>query len=224
MNININSVNSLSIENNIVNKHASAQYANENNIVNKAEQEKLSKQDGCYVELSQTSEAYTDYVSKVDRILEKIGNGQAVSDRDRQWLESEVQNMLSGQNDIMANSHFKNQDVLDGIKEDLAEKNKRFNDMMSELKDDEVSITGNSAQAVKEFNIKSQEELIDKFRKNIEETDEDAPKNTSIANETYKEEFFTDGFIEKYIDREFKKIEDDISKDIIRFYKEAYEE
>ena len=183
---------------------------------------KSDQEEDCSVSISQESESYREYVSRMDDLLNKIGNGEAVSEKDRNWLEGEVQSMLSGHYDNLGSFSFQRADVLEDLKKDVAEKNKKFNEMLQQNAADSMKTDFSFIQTTKELELKEKEELIEKFSKSME--DEDNVNKKDEKNHMYDEQYFTDTFVEKYIDKEFDKLEKDIDKDIIKGAKAIEEE
>ena len=179
-------------------------------------------QNNCTVDFSEESESYREYDTRMDDLLNRIGNNEAVSEKDKQWLEGEVQSMLSGHYDNLGSFSFQRADVLEVLKKDVAEKNKKFNEMLQQNVADSMKTDFSFIQTTKELELKEKEELIEKFSKSMEDEDKVIKKDEN--NHMYDEQYFTDTFVEKYIDKEFDKLEKDIDKDIIKGAKAIEEE
>lgn len=99
-------------------KHSSVLNENEDNTNAKE----------CFVSLSHESEAYTDYINKMDSILNKLGNEEEISKNEKQWLDSEIESFISGQNKFFSSFSFKRQDILNDLIDEKRYKDKSMND------------------------------------------------------------------------------------------------
>ncbi|SEB05816.1 hypothetical protein SAMN02910384_03249 [Pseudobutyrivibrio sp. ACV-2] len=203
------------------------QSSNSSNPVNKKIQssflndsKNIRNNTNCQVFLSHESEAYTDYVNKMDSILDKLGNAEEISQNEKQWLNSEIESIISGQYGAFSSFSFKRQDILNNLVEDKKHEDKRMNDLLEQLKKDKQAISpNNSIDLETELSLKNEAKLIEKFTEAMED-EEDLTKEHICDELIPTDEFFTDRFRETYIDKELKKAKDDLSQEMIHKIKE----
>lgn len=173
-------------------KHSSGLNENENNTNAKE----------CFVALSHESEAYTDYINKMDSILNKLGNEEEISKNEKRWLDSEIESFISGHNKFFSSSNFVRQDILKDLIEEKKSEDKRMNELLEQLQKERQAFSPNGTIDIeKELSLKNEAKLIEKFTDAMDNKEDLAKEHLSDIT-MVKDEFFTENFLETYIDKE----------------------
>ncbi|QFJ55360.1 hypothetical protein [Pseudobutyrivibrio xylanivorans] len=163
---------------------------------------------------NKNSESYSEYVTRMDDILTKMAEGQALSSKEQQWLDSEVQNYASGQYDSFGGFDFKNSDILNKYLEDREAKEREYKRLTEELEADKALHDGSLfSHLKKEHDLQAKEDLIKALTESLHEEenfDTETDKQDSEADEVY----FKDGFIDRYVEKEVQKMEESIGRDL----------
>lgn len=156
----------------------------------------------------------------MDSILNKLGNEEEISKNEKRWLDSEIESFISGHNKFFSSSNFVRQDILKDLIEEKKSEDKRMNDLLEQLQKERQAISPNGTIDIeKELSLKNEAKLIEKFTEAMDNEEDLAKEHLSDVSMS-KDEFFTENFWETYIDKEFKKAKDDLSKEMIQEIKE----
>ena len=119
-------------------------------------------------------DALSEYQKRMDAILNKIASGETVSSKDREWLDGELQSIMSGHYKGLVDLKLERKDVLNELADNVLQRKRLFNDMLKQTDE-----TGGIKAIVDfdflqdEFDIKSKEELIEQLTKALEDDDDD---------------------------------------------------
>jgi hypothetical protein len=167
------------------------------------------------ISFNRDSDAYREYVSRMDEILGKIANGQTVSNKDQQWFDSEVENYVSGQYEGLGGFEFERADVLGKYIEDRKAKEREYNRLTEQLDADKELHDGRLYKHLKkEHDLQDEEELVKTLTESLEEEKEDFNTNKDNREGEADEAYFKEGFVDRYVEKEVQKMEDSIGRDL----------
>ncbi len=210
MRINYNSISTFQHANN----YATNPNVSPNDSSTPSTIEDNNNEHGCVLSISSKSEAYTEYINKMDSILTKLRNNEEISQKDREWLDGEVQSMLSGQYDNLPAFSFKRQNVLEGLINERQTEEKRMQDLLDQLEKEKNTIKKNNSKLLEtEQALNTEAELLEKFTDSMDNKDKSYIYKKNV-DDTKKEEYYTDSFIEGYIDKEFERAKNDFNREM----------
>ncbi len=167
------------------------------------------------ISFNRDSEAYREYVSRMDEILNKISSGQTVSNKDQQWFDSEVESYVSGHYDGVDKFEFKRADVLSKYIEERKAKDREYNRLTEQLNADKELHDGRLYKHLKkEHDLQDEEELVKTLTESLEEEKEDFNTNKDNREGEADEAYFKEGFVDRYVEKEVQKMEDSIGRDL----------
>lgn len=167
------------------------------------------------ISFNKDSEAYREYVSRMDEILGKIANGQTVSNKDQQWFDSEVESYVSGHYDGVGEFEFERADVLSKCIEERKAKDREYNRLTEQLNADKELHDGRLYKHLKkEHDLQDEEDLVKTLTESLEEEKEDFNTNKDNREGEADEAYFKEGFVDRYVEKEVQKMEDSIGRDL----------
>ncbi|MDC7279521.1 hypothetical protein NXH64_08400 [Butyrivibrio fibrisolvens] len=138
-------------------------------------------------------DAYTEYMERMNDVLGKIGKGETVSQKDREWLDGELNSIVSGHYNNLVNMKFERQDVLEALSENMAQRRRMMFDMLKEIEANDNVFQQNFAFLQDEFEIKDKEELVEKLTEALELEEEEEAQAEESEEEVSEEEVDENG-------------------------------
>ncbi len=175
------------------------------------EKSKVSSNNG----IDKDSEAYKEYVSRMDGILGRLADGQSISNKDQQWLDSEVDNLLSGRYDGFGGFEFERADVLSNYIEEKKEKEREYDRLAEQLAADQALHDGRLfSHLKKEHDLQDKEDLVKTLTESLEEEKEDFSTEKDRQESGSDEAYYEAGFVGRYLEKEVQKVEDSVGRDL----------
>ncbi|SDB13495.1 hypothetical protein SAMN02910298_00703 [Pseudobutyrivibrio sp. YE44] len=164
--------------------------------------------------LNKDSEAYRDYVFRMDEILGKLAEGESVSKKDQQWFDSEVQNFASGSYDNIESFGFERADLLNKYIQDREAKEREYNRLTEQLEADKAIHDGRLySHLKKEHDLDDKEELVKVLTESLEEKENFQTKKDERERKV-DESYYKEGFVSRYIEKEMEKVEESLGRDL----------
>lgn len=146
--------------------------------------------------LASESDAGTEFGMRLSKALERLGNGEKLSEKEEKWFVTEVKNMLGKQYNYVSQFKLTKEQIqqIDEIKAAIQRRNDIFNEMMHELDSVEVDLGMDFSFLTEQLEQKQKEEEVETLKESVEDKDEeetkvkDAPKDTEDVEEETDEE------------------------------------
>ncbi|SFN87289.1 hypothetical protein SAMN04487831_104174 [Pseudobutyrivibrio sp. UC1225] len=177
------------------------------------------------ISFNKDSDAYREYVSRMDEILGKIANGQTVSNKDQQWFDSEVENYVSGHYEGLSEFEFERADVLSKYIEDRKANEREYKRLTEQLEADKALHDGRLfSHLKKEHDLQDEEDLVKTLTESLEEEKENFNTDKDNRERKADEAYFKEGFVDRYVEKEVQRMEDSIGRDLKKQVKLSSEE
>lgn len=119
------------------------------------------------------SSAYVEYTERMNKVLGKIERHETVSQKDKEWIDGELQSIISGHYKSLRNIKLAREDVLNCLKENMEQRLRILNDMLEKVDANADVEINDFAFFQDEFEIKDRKELIEALTKSLEEATDD---------------------------------------------------